>query len=99
MQTRHSIIRQDEEPIDSLEAVLLGKALLQRANSPGCISLEFKRENGISLATFIRISSVTYFHELLCSKSNYPYPEKVNFVSGLYECQGSSYLHRLQQDV
>lgn len=99
MKTAHSVIRQDEETFEALIPVCLGYARFQRSTSPGDLIFEFSEESKAIVATFVEISSVAYFHELLCDNVNYPYPKSVGFVSGLYECRGSSYLRRLQQDM
>jgi hypothetical protein len=99
MTTAHSVIRQDEETFETLTPICLGYARFQRSTSPGGLIFEFAEERNLFVATFVEISSVTYFHELLCDSVNYPYAKNVGFVSGLYECHGSSYLRRLQQDM
>jgi hypothetical protein len=98
-QTPSSVIRQDVESFEALISICSGAAKSQVQSYPGGLVIKFEGEDGQVIATFVGISSVCYFHELLCDKDNYPYPKASNFVGGLYECLGSSYLERLHQDM
>jgi len=77
-----------KETFESMTLVKKGKAGTLGSRYAG--SLRFEFDDGIVIV-MNRILSVHYFIEFLDNANNYPYPSRVLFEMGLYECSGSSY--------
>jgi hypothetical protein len=97
--SNHSVIRQDEEFFLDLVSIRIGAASLMASKPPGSLCFVFDDEKGKDRIELNWISSVVYLDEILCSQKNYPYFKFARGLGGLYECLGSSYVQRLQDET
>ena len=93
-----TVVQQATECFDTLLCIEVGTARQLSSFPPGMLNFEFDCDGGFNRYTFDWISSVLYVDELLCDQLNFPYAYTGEHRPGLYECIGSSYLKRIQND-
>jgi hypothetical protein len=83
------------ETFEALKLIQEGEAVQGLPRFPGDICLQSPEKS----FRFADVSSVFFFDEVFMHKSCYPYMYSVYEEDGLFECIGSSYLERLQEDM